>query len=414
LRDGSFFVLHVGGLGDLVLASGLLAALRTSHPKARITLATRAAVAPLVAVSPLRQSVDAVVPLPIDPYHWAAPSEALFGALERTFAAVARRPAETFVSAELRPTWLSFALAARLNPSDAVTLRSVEYSRALVGAVCDRFGIAVPPFRRYADARSRTHELVRYERLAKALGAGPPARPRWPMPARARAGLKAFGLEPHSYVVCFPGGSPAAPGKRWPAERFVAALAAVRERLGGRVLLAGDAAERELLHEVARGCSGAGLEAHVFAGGIADFAILRALVANAWGYLGNDTGSVHLAAVHGVPGVAVYGGGTWPSYAPWAPGSRGVVRPLPCFGCFWDCIFGHAVCVEQVPVNSVVAALLAAVGDPGAEPALHEAITGFEPLVLDLIRDASATYRVAQVDRAARLEALLSQSRNRP
>jgi ADP-heptose:LPS heptosyltransferase len=414
MRDGSVFVLHVGGLGDLVLASGALAALRASRPTARITLATRAAVAPLVAVSPLRRSVDAVVPLAINPYRWAVPSEALYGALERTFAVVARRPAETFVSAELRPTWLTFALAARLKPSEAVTLRSVDYSRALVGAVCERFGIAVPAFRRYADARSRTHELTRYDRLAKALGADAPARPSWPMPSRARASLKAFGLEPHSYIVCFPGGSPAAPGKRWPAERFIAALAAVRERLGGRVLLAGDATERELLEEVARGCTGAGLEAHVFSGGIADFAILRALVANAWGYLGNDTGSVHLAAVHGVPGVAVYGGGTWPAYAPWAPGSRGVVRPLPCFGCFWDCIFGHAVCVEQVSVDSVVAALLAAVGDPGAEPAVLEAEPGFDPLVLDLIGDASTTYRVAQADRAARLEALLSQSRNRP
>jgi ADP-heptose:LPS heptosyltransferase len=277
MRDGSVFVLHVGGLGDLVLASGALAALRASRPTARITLATRAAVAPLVAVSPLRRSVDAVVPLAINPYRWAAPSEALYGALERTFAVVARRPAETFVSAELRPTWLTFALAARLKPSEAVTLRSVDYSRALVGAVCERFGIAVPAFRRYADARSRTHELTRYDRLAKALGADAPARPSWPMPSRARASLKAFGLEPHSYIVCFPGGSPAAPGKRWPAERFIAALAAVRERLGGRVLLAGDATERELLEEVARGCTGAGLEAHVFSGGIADFAILRAL-----------------------------------------------------------------------------------------------------------------------------------------
>jgi hypothetical protein len=61
-----------------------------------------------------------------------------------------------------------------------------------------------------------------------------------------------------------------------------------------------------------------------------------------------------------------------------------------------------------------VAALLAAVGDPGAEPAVLEAEPGFDPLVLDLIGDASTTYRVAQADRAARLEALLSQSRNRP
>jgi heptosyltransferase-3 len=404
------FVLHAGGLGDLVLASGMLAALRLARPEARITLAVRAAVAPLVAVSPLRDSVDAVVPLPIDPYRWAAPSEGLFLALERTFAAVGRRPGGTFISAELRPTWLTFVLGARLAPATAFTLRSIDYSRALVGAVCDRFGLTVPAFRRYADARTRTHELLRYERLTRAFGGEPRQPPQWPMPARARQVLKARGLAPHSYIVCFPGGSAGTLSRRWPPERFVATLAAVRERFGGRVVLAGDGGERELLEGIARSCAEAGLEPHVFAGRLADAGILRALAANAWGYLGNDTGPVHLAAVHGVPGVTIYGGGTWPAYAPWAPGSVGLVHPLPCFGCFWDCTFGRAVCVEKVSVEPVVAALVRAVAAPSAPPAICE-VASYGPEVFELIRDASTTYRAAQADRAARLEALLSQAR---
>ena len=404
------FVLHVGGLGDLVLASGMLAALRLAQPQAQITLAVRAAVAPLVAVSPLRQSVDVVVPLPIDPYRWAAPSAGLFLALERTFAAIGRRPVATFISAELRPTWLTFVLGARLKPATAFTLRSIEYSRALVGAVCDRFGLAVPAFRRYADARTRSHELVRYQRLTRAFGGEPQQPPHWPMPPRAGQALKARGLAPHSYIVCFPGGSAGTLSRRWPPERFVATLAAVRERFGGRVVLAGGGEERDLLEGVARSCEAAGLEPHVFAGRLADTGILRALVANAWGYLGNDTGPVHLAAAHGVPGVTIYGGGTWPAYAPWAPGSAGLVHPLPCFGCFWDCTFGHAVCVEQVPVEPVVAALVRAVAAPTAPPATWE-VAGYGSEVLELIRDASTTYRAAQTDRAARLEALLSQAR---
>jgi hypothetical protein len=88
----------------------------------------------------------------------------------------------------------------------------------------------------------------------------------------------------------------------------------------------------------------------------------------------------------------------------------GVVHPLPCFGCFWDCTFGRAVCVEQIAVEPVVAALSAAVAAPVAAPAVSEVST-FGPEVLGLIRDASATYRAAQADRAARLEALLSQKR---
>jgi ADP-heptose:LPS heptosyltransferase len=408
-RD-NLFILHVGGLGDLVLASGALAALRAARPAARITLAARAAVAPLVAVSPLRDAVDAVIPLPIDPYPWVAPSSELFAALEKTFAVIGRRPAETFVSAELRPTWLTFVLGAKLKPRLAVTLRSVDYSRALVGAVCDRFALTVPAFRRYADARSRSHELARYERLAKALGAAAVKTPHWRVPPQARQALKSRGLVPHSYIACFPGGSAATPQRRWPPERFVAALVAVRDRFGGRVLIAGELSERALLDDVARRCTAAGLEPHVFAGGLGDLGPLRSLVANAWGYLGNDTGAAHLAAAHGVPGVTVYGGGTWPAYAPWASGSAGVVHPLPCSGCFWDCVFGRAVCVEQIGVEPVIETLTAVITRPTAPPFVRE-VTTFDSQTLALVGDASTTYRAVQIDRAARLEALLSNVR---
>jgi ADP-heptose:LPS heptosyltransferase len=176
------------------------------------------------------------------------------------------------------------------------------------------------------------------------------------------------------------------------------------------VVIAGSAGERELLERVAKLCAGAGLEPHVFAGPPDGLGALRALVANAWGYLGNDTGPAHLAAVHGVPGVTVYGGGTWPAYAPWARGSVGVVHPLPCFGCFWDCTFGRAVCVERVPAEPVAEALLAAVRAPIESPRFVE-IASYDSDVLSLVRDAASTYRAAQTDRAARLEALVSLGR---
>jgi ADP-heptose:LPS heptosyltransferase len=402
----SIFVLHAGGLGDLVLLSPTLAALRAARPEARITLLARAPIAPMAKLAPLHDVIDAVVALPIDPYRWAAPSKQLFGALERTFVAIGTQPVELFVSAELRPTWLTWVLAAKLRPATALTLRSVEHSRALVAAVCDHFKLAIPPFRRYADARSRVHELVRYERLAKALGLEPPVPPRWPFPAaRAKQALKTRGLAPNSYIACFPCGAGATGFKRWPPERFVGVLTSVRERLGGRVLAVGDATEREELEDFAALATAAGLEAHIFAGGNDSAEELRALVASAWGYLGNDTGPAHLAAVHGVPGVTVYGGGTWPMYAPWAPGSVGVLAPLPCFGCFWDCAFGRGYCVEEVPVEPVTAALLAAVSAHAVE------LPGPAAEVRSVMADASRTYRAAQADRAARLEALLSLGR---
>jgi ADP-heptose:LPS heptosyltransferase len=388
-----------------------LTALRVANPRARITLAVRAQVAPFVSVSPLKAAVDRVIPLPIDPYRWDAPTPALFAAVKRALGAISNEPVETFISAELRPTWFTFVLAAKLRPERAITLRRVAYSRALVRAICRRLSLSVPRFERYADARSRVHELERYRRLLYYVGAGEPVVPSWSVsPARSRRVLREHGLERFSYAVCFPCGSAGTPLKIWPTERFVAVLEAVRTTLGGRVLVAGAESERAGLEAFARRCAEAGLEPHVFAGGLSSFGELTALVANAWGFLGNDTGLAHLAAAFGVPGTTVYGGGTWPAYAPWANGSVGVVHPLPCFGCFWDCAFGHAICIERVPIEPVRAALEAAVASPAA-PARTVEIGTLTEDTLTIMGDAAARYREAQADRAARLEALLVMAR---
>lgn len=375
-------------------------------------MAAHAAIAPFVSASPMKAMIDRVIPLPLDPYRWGVPSPALFALLKRTLAAFSNEQTETFISAELRPTWFTFVLAAKLRPERAVTLRRAPYSRALVRSICERFSLGGPPrFERYADAGSKVHELDRYRRLLSYMGAGEPVAPRWTVPAaRARRVLREHQLDPFSYVACFPSGSAGALLKIWPAERFVAVLEAVRGTLGGRVLVAGAASERSDLEAFARRCTEAGLEAHVFAGGLANFAELTALVANAWGFLGCDTGLPHLAAAYGVPGVTVYGGGTWPAYAPWGSGSIGVVHPLPCFGCFWDCAFGHAVCVERVPVEAVRGALEAAVAAPQAAARTLEVATLAQE-TLAIVGDAAGRYREAQADRAARLEALLVMAR---
>ena len=359
----------------------------------------------------MKAAVDRVIPLPLDPYRWDAPTPALFAALKRALAAFANERVETFISAELRPTWFTFVLAAKLRPERAITLRRVAYSRALVAAICHKLSLSVPRIERYADARTRVHEFERYRRLLYYVGAGEPVSPSWNVgAARARRVLRERGLERFSYIACFPCGSAGTPLKIWPADRFVAVLAAVRAQLGGRVLVAGDESERPALEAFAQRCSEAGLEPHVFAGGHGSFAELTALVANAWGYLGNDTGLAHLAAAFGVPGTTVYGGGTWPAYGPWASGSTGVVHPLPCFGCFWDCAFGHALCVERIPVEPVRAALEAAVAAPGQPARVVEVATLAEE-TLGVMGDAAARYRESQADRAARLEALLVMAR---
>jgi hypothetical protein len=165
----------------------------------------------------------------------------------------------------------------------------------------------------------------------------------------------------------------------------------------------GSAAEAPALAALAAASPGDGFG--TVAGGPADLADVAALIANAHGYLAIDTGLAHLAAAYGVPGVTIYGGGTWPAYAPWAERSAGVVTPIPCFGCGWDCAFDHAHCIESVAEDDVVRAFRAV--RSGSEQTFIVEHEAYEPRERTLFAEASHVYRAAQADRAARLRAII-------
>jgi hypothetical protein len=131
-----------------------------------------------------------------------------------------------------------------------------------------------------------------------------------------------------------------------------------------------------------------------------------ALLRSCLGFIGNDTGLAHLAAAYGVPGVTIFGGGTWPAYAPWNAASIGLVAPLPCFGCYWDCAFGRGLCVEHVDVESACTALgevIALADDVPRTIALERGT----PAEREIIGLAARRYSQAQEDRNARLTSIL-------
>ncbi|MEZ5333274.1 MAG: glycosyltransferase family 9 protein [Thermoanaerobaculia bacterium] len=74
-------------------------------------------------------------------------------------------------------------------------------------------------------------------------------------------------------------------------------------------------------------------------------------------YLGNDTGSMHLAAAVGVPCVAIFAAIDYPGR--WEPGGAGhrILRvAVPCEGCFTPDCFNRHQCLEAIPPDRVLAA----------------------------------------------------------
>jgi polysaccharide pyruvyl transferase WcaK-like protein len=353
-----FFILHPGGLGDLVLAAPLLAGL-----PGRVTIAIREEFGALLPLFP--KPPAEWIPLPGNPHtvigSWPGGAER-----EAEFARrMGGRPIDVLIDASFRPTWFSPVVQ----------------------------GLAGVPAISVAAAAGR-YELPQPER--------------WSLPEDWRVAavdwLEGQGLTPGEYIVCFPGGAPQALVKRWPAERFVELLRG-QER---PVLLFGDESEHRLLAELAPMMPGPGA---YFAGRPADLALGAALLALGAAYCGNDTGPMHLAQAYRVPGVSFFGGGgEWPHYAPWAPGSIGLVHPLPCFGCRWECCLGRGLCVELLPVAAAAEALREALAAPDSPPAVR-AFDTLEPLARQILADAAAVHRATQADRAAGQEVIVGLQR---
>lgn len=193
------------------------------------------------------------------------------------------------------------------------------------------------------------------ERLS--LRVPPPAR------RRVRALLAGAGLADARWVAVHPGAS--APSRRYPADGFAEAARRLVSAADCHIVLTGDASEREVTGHVARAI---GERARSFAGQL-DLGDLAALLAAAPVLISNNTGPVHIAAAVGTPVVDLYAL-TNPQHTPWAVPHRVLFHDVPCKNCHKSiCPEAHHDCLRRVDPADVAAAALALLDRPGVEDA---------------------------------------------
>jgi ADP-heptose:LPS heptosyltransferase len=73
-------------------------------------------------------------------------------------------------------------------------------------------------------------------------------------------------------------------------------------------------------------------------------------------FLGVDTGPAHLALALGKPIVVVLGGGDYGRFFPYGQ-ARVVTHRMDCFQCHWECRYGSALCLHDIPPSEVVMAV---------------------------------------------------------
>jgi lipopolysaccharide heptosyltransferase II len=189
---------------------------------------------------------------------------------------------------------------------------------------------------------------------------------------RVRALLAGFGFIGDKWAVIHPGATAAS--RRYPAERFAAAAAQLATEDGWRFVVTGSPDEAPLVDRVVRALGGAA----VSLAGRLSIPELAALIAVAPLVITNNTGPAHLAAAVGTPVVDVYAL-TNLQHAPWRVRHRLVVHDVPCRGCRKSvCPLGHNACLLGIePAQIVVAARELAIARPARA---GEQLEALEPL----------------------------------
>lgn len=143
-----------------------------------------------------------------------------------------------------------------------------------------------------------------------------------------------------------------APSRRYPPEGFASVARRLFLDMGIQVIFTGTEPEQELVEEIQ---TATGVPSHSLVGCL-NLSELVGLVAITPVLIANNTGPVHIAAAVGTPVVDLYAL-TNPQHTPWAVPHRVLFHDVPCKYCYKSiCPEGHHHCLRLVTPESIVRA----------------------------------------------------------
>lgn len=192
----------------------------------------------------------------------------------------------------------------------------------------------------------------------------------------ARARLRAAGVDPEGrFVVIHPGAT--APSRRYAPESFAAAARQIVLEADCPIVFTGSADERDLVEDIRREMR---VPSVSLAGGLS-LEAMAALLALSPVLVSNNTGPVHMAAAVGTPVVDLYAL-TNPQHTPWQVPSRVLFQDVPCRYCYKSvCPQPHHGCLRGVRPEDVARAALELLDGPGDRD-VNDDLRGLPRLVL--------------------------------
>ena len=159
---------------------------------------------------------------------------------------------------------------------------------------------------------------------------------------------------PHARLAALAPAAAYGPAKEWGAERY-AELIDRLDAAGWECVVVGAPSERARCEEVrARSRAGA-----ILAAGDTSVGEVAALLSLCQGFIGNDSGAMHLAAVLGLPTLGIFGSTSPERTAPRGPRARVLYERIECSPCLArTCRFGHMNCFRPFTAERVLGVFL--------------------------------------------------------
>ena len=343
--DGASRILCVrlDTLGDVLMCTPALRALRTRRPGRTLTLLSSASGA---AAAPHVPELDAAIAWPAPWVRQGTPD-----AGQDVAAMAARLAAKRFDAAVIFTSFSQSALpAALLCQLAGIRLRLAHCRENPYALLSD--WVAEPE-----PAALLRHEVQRQLDLVASIGCVTD-RPRLSFTVRehdvrhVRTLLQARGIDPaRPWILLHPGAS--APSRRYPAQLWARLIDLLAARHDLPAVLAGLDHEAGLIGQIAQACA----SPPVPLAGLLSLGQLGAALSLATLAVTNNSGPAHLAAAIGTPIVNLYAL-TNPQHAPWHVKSRLLYHDVPCRFCYKSaCPEGHHACLAGVAPQRVLDAI---------------------------------------------------------
>jgi lipopolysaccharide heptosyltransferase II len=345
---------RLDSLGDLLMCTPALRAIRQSHPERALTLLTSPGAA---AAAPFIPEIDAVIEYQAP---WMKSSTAHGAGAD--LACVDRLSARPFDAAVIFTSYSQSALPAALLCYLAGIPLRLAHCRENPYQLLTHWVAETEP-----EAMVR-HEVRRQLDLVAKVGCHTDATGlsfalREHDLAAVRRSLQDAGIAPgQRWILLHPGAS--APSRRYPPMHWAEVIRQLTVRLGYPLVLTGSAHETSLVDEICERC---GVAVHSLAGKL-NLGELGAALGLASVVVSNNTGPAHIAAAVGTPLVDLYAL-TNPQHTPWQVRSRVLFHDVPCRFCLKSiCPHGHNECLAGIAPARVVDAVCSLLGRDDPAP----------------------------------------------